>query len=86
MFQITGAFAEFERSMIKQRIHAGLKRALEHGVRLGRPRISDELAQRIRTQLQTGKGILAVAKACGVGTGTVHRIAQEMRRPFEAAA
>jgi DNA invertase Pin-like site-specific DNA recombinase len=27
MFQITGAFAEFERSMIRQRIRAGLKRA-----------------------------------------------------------
>ena len=28
MFQITGAFAEFERSMIRQRINAGLKRAV----------------------------------------------------------
>jgi hypothetical protein len=26
MFQITGAFAEFERSMIRQRVRAGLKR------------------------------------------------------------
>ena len=24
MFQVTGAFAEFERSMIRQRVHAGL--------------------------------------------------------------
>ena len=30
MFQVTGAFAEFERSMIRQRVHAGLKRAVEH--------------------------------------------------------
>jgi hypothetical protein len=37
MFQITGAFAEFERSMIRQRINAGLKRAVEAGQRLGRP-------------------------------------------------
>ena len=29
MFQITGAFAEFERSMIRQRVNAGLKRAVE---------------------------------------------------------
>jgi DNA invertase Pin-like site-specific DNA recombinase len=27
MFQVCGAFAEFERSMIRQRINAGLKRA-----------------------------------------------------------
>ena len=31
MFQITGAFAEFERSMIRQRVCAGLKRAMEKG-------------------------------------------------------
>jgi DNA invertase Pin-like site-specific DNA recombinase len=38
MFQVTGAFAEFERGMIRQRIHAGLKRAVEAGKILGRPR------------------------------------------------
>ncbi len=28
LFQITGAFAEFERSMIRQRVRLGLKRAI----------------------------------------------------------
>ena len=40
MFQITGAFAEFERSMIRQRINAGLRRAKAAGKQLGRPRVS----------------------------------------------
>ena len=31
MFQITGAFAEFERGTIRQRVRAGLKRAVETG-------------------------------------------------------
>jgi DNA invertase Pin-like site-specific DNA recombinase len=31
MFQVTGAVAEFERSMIRQRVNAGLKRAVEAG-------------------------------------------------------
>jgi DNA invertase Pin-like site-specific DNA recombinase len=35
MFQVTGAFAEFERSMIRQRINAGLKRAVAQGDRAG---------------------------------------------------
>jgi hypothetical protein len=37
--------------------------------------------------LQAKKGILAVAKELGVGTGTVHRIAREMGagRPFDDA-
>jgi DNA invertase Pin-like site-specific DNA recombinase len=86
MFQVTGAFAEFERSMIRQRVHAGLKRAVEAGKTLGRPRISAALEKRIQAQLRAGKGILKVAREVGVGTGTVQRIAQELPRPFEVAA
>jgi DNA invertase Pin-like site-specific DNA recombinase len=85
MFQITGAFAEFERSMIRQRVRAGLKRAVERGSTLGRPKIAPELEKRIQTQLRAGKGILATAKELGVGTGTVHRIARAMG-PFVVAA
>ena len=40
MFQVTGAFAEFERSMIRQRVNAGLKRAVDAGKQLGRPRMT----------------------------------------------
>jgi DNA invertase Pin-like site-specific DNA recombinase len=36
VFQLTGAFAEFERTMIRQRIKAGLKRAVAQGVKLAR--------------------------------------------------
>jgi DNA invertase Pin-like site-specific DNA recombinase len=85
MFQVTGAFAEFERSMIRQRVRAGLKRAVESGKQLGSPAIE----KRIQTQLRAGKGMLAVAKECGVGTGTVQRIAREMvgvARPFDGAS
>ena len=39
VFQLTGAFAEFERTMIRQRVKAGLKRAVAQGVKLGRPKI-----------------------------------------------
>jgi Resolvase, N terminal domain len=85
MFQITGAFAEFERSMIRQRVRAGLKRAVEKCSILGRPRISAELEKHIQAQLRAGKVILATAKELGVDTGTVHRIARAMR-PFESAA
>jgi DNA invertase Pin-like site-specific DNA recombinase len=68
MFQITGAFAEFERSMIRQRIRAGLRRAVEAGKQLGRPKIDPALEKRIESQLRAGKGMLAIAKALGVGT------------------
>jgi DNA invertase Pin-like site-specific DNA recombinase len=85
MFQVTGAFAEFERSMIRQRVHAGLKRAVEAGKTLGRPRISAALEKRIQDRLRAGMGIIKVAREVGVGNGTVQRIADEMHRPFVAA-
>src|SRR6516164_9134251 len=88
MFQIVGAFAEFERSMIRQRINAGLKRAIEAGKKLGRPRIDPSLEKRIQSQLRAGKGMLKVAAEFGVGSGTVQRIKREMEEdgPLESAA
>jgi DNA invertase Pin-like site-specific DNA recombinase len=87
MFQITGAFAEFERSMIRQRVNAGLKRAVEAGKQLGRPRIDPALEKRIQSQLPGGKGMSKVAAECGVGSGTVQRIKHEMEgRPFGGAS
>jgi DNA invertase Pin-like site-specific DNA recombinase len=85
MFQVCGAFAEFERGMIRQRVHAGLKRAVAQGKQLGRPRIDPALEKRIQAHLRGGKGIRKVARECDVGTGTVQRIADEMHRPFVAA-
>ena len=73
-----GAFAEFERSMIRQRVNLGLKRAVAQGKRLGRPKIEPELERRVQRELGKGNGILKVAKRMGLGTGTVHRIAREL--------
>ena len=78
MFQITGAFAEFERSMIQQRVRLGLKRAVAQGKQLGRPAIAGDLERKAQRQLRKGTGILKVAKLVGLGTGTVHRIKREM--------
>ena len=58
MFQVCGAFAEFERSMIRQRIHAGLKRAVAQGTQLGRPRTIPRLKS-------ASKRICVAAKAYG---------------------
>jgi DNA invertase Pin-like site-specific DNA recombinase len=78
MFQVTGAFAEFERSMIRQRVKLGLKRAVAQGKHLGRPPITVELERKAQRALRKGTGILKVAKLVGLGTGTVHRIKREM--------
>jgi DNA invertase Pin-like site-specific DNA recombinase len=81
LFQITGAFAEFERSMIRQRVNAGLARARAQGKRLGRPRIDKKTEHAVRVALTSGTmGMLKIAAAFSVGSGTVQRIKAEMRR------
>jgi DNA invertase Pin-like site-specific DNA recombinase len=88
MFQITGAFAEFERSMIRQRVRAGLKRAVESGKQLGRPKIDPAMENRIKAQLRAKRGMIAIARDLKVGTGTVQRVKREMEGggPFGGVA
>jgi DNA invertase Pin-like site-specific DNA recombinase len=47
MFQMMGVFAEFERAMIRERLLAGLARAKEQGISLGRRRLEDSDAVRV---------------------------------------
>jgi DNA invertase Pin-like site-specific DNA recombinase len=77
MFQVTGAFAEFERSMIRQRINAGLKRAVAEGKQLGRPKMEPEVERKISAMLRKGVGINSVARELGVGNSVVERIRRE---------
>ena len=77
-FQVTGAFAEFERAMIRSRVTAGLARAKARGVHLGRPRTSAKVEAAICARLKAGEGIKKVAKRIGVGNGTVARIKAAM--------
>lgn len=83
MFQMLGVFAEFEAAMIRERVRAGVARAKRHGTKsgraIGRPKIDPKREAAVRRSLQAGTGILKTAKAAGVGTGTVARIAHEMR-------
>lgn len=80
MFHVCGAFAEFERTMIKQRVRAGIKRARAAGVKFGRPKLDAKTETAIRRDLERGEiGMLKIAARHGVGSGTVQRIAHEMK-------
>jgi DNA invertase Pin-like site-specific DNA recombinase len=74
LFQMCGVFAEFERSMIQERVKAGLARAKASGKTLGRPRVSDEIEERIRELRANGRGIISIARELHVGGGTVQRV------------
>jgi DNA invertase Pin-like site-specific DNA recombinase len=75
MFQIIGAMAEFERSLIQERVKAGLRNAIAKGRRLGRPR-ADVDESRVEALRATGASWRAIAEKLGVGVATVHRVAQ----------
>jgi DNA invertase Pin-like site-specific DNA recombinase len=74
MFQMLGVFAEFERGIIRERVNAGLARAKEKGVTLGRPRIDPEVEKRIRQLRKKGYGFLKIGRELGVGTSAVQRV------------
>ena len=74
MFQMCGVFAEFERGIIKERINAGLARAKEKGVRLGRRPVKAKVEERIRELRADGMGMLKIGRTVGVGTSVVQRV------------
>jgi len=74
MFQMMGVFAEFERSMISERVKAGLARTKAKGTKLGRPRTSPQTEAQILKLRDKGMGMLRIGKELGVGTGTVQRV------------
>jgi DNA invertase Pin-like site-specific DNA recombinase len=75
MLSMCGVFAEFERSIIVERINAGLARARAQGKELGRPRVADRTETEIRKMLAKGTGKLKIARTLGVGVSTVQRVA-----------
>lgn len=78
MFQMCGVFAEFERSIIRERVNAGLTRAKANGKMLGRPRIDSEVEAAIRAALaKRDKGMRKIARELGVGVSVVQRINME---------
>ena len=74
LFQMLGVFAEFERSMIQERVKAGMARARSQGRQFGRPRIAAAREAEISLLLSQGIGVNSVAHAVGVGNSVVQRV------------
>ncbi|MFT7724603.1 MAG: recombinase family protein [Roseateles sp.] len=78
MFQLLGAFAEFERSLINERCTAGRIAARARGVRCTKPRKFDyESALRMRN---SGASITQIAEAHGVSFESVKCAIYRMKR------
>lgn len=72
VFTIMGAIAEFERSLIRERVLAGLRRAKENGIRLGRPSLEVDL-DKMKKLVLNGNSVREIAKQMGISKSLVHK-------------
>jgi DNA invertase Pin-like site-specific DNA recombinase len=76
VFQIFGAIAQFERTLIGERVRAGIAEAKRNGKRLGRPAIktlSAEEVKRIKAARRKGATLRKLATQFGSSLWAVHQ-------------
>lgn len=73
LFNIFGSLAQFERSLIKERIMAGLKAAEKRGRKGGRPRsITDEKMEAIVEDLKSGVNKATICRNFSIKRSTLY--------------
>ena len=72
VFTVLGAVAELERSLIAERVRAGLRNARAKGKTLGRPRANVDAARIGRLRAQ-GRSVRAIAVELGYSRSLVHK-------------
>jgi DNA invertase Pin-like site-specific DNA recombinase len=76
LLSVMGAFAEFERSLIKERQREGIALAKKAGVYKGRkPSLSAERAAELRKRVQAGEKKAALAREFGISRETLYQYA-----------
>jgi DNA invertase Pin-like site-specific DNA recombinase len=76
IFQIVGALAEFERSLIQERTRAGLAAARRRGIQLGRKKKilpGSKVIRHARKLIKGGESVGDVAATLKVGRSTLYR-------------
>lgn len=75
VFSIFGAIGEFEREMIRSRIHAGLHRARLEGKRLGRPtNVNDAVKASVKVLREQGWSYHKIARELHIGVDNCRKI------------
>ncbi len=75
IFTVLGAVAELERSLIAERVRAGLRNARAKGKRLGRPKKVVDVAK-IAALRAEGRSWSEISALMGMGRGTAQRALQ----------
>lgn len=74
MFTMIAAFAEFEKSLIVERVKSGMANAKAKGIIIGRPSLGKNTQIRINAMHQKGASIRMIANTLKVSLGSVHKI------------
>lgn len=77
MMHLIGAFAEFEASLIRERVRAGLNNARAKGRQLGRPRKIDP--EKLVELRKSGLSFSQIAKQTGHSKSAVHKTLQNRK-------
>jgi len=85
MIVIVGAIAELEKSLIVERVRAGMRRAKLEGRRIGRAPLNVDRAAIVRDRL-AGLSLTEVAKRYQVSRATVVRLVRDSKQPEMVAA
>jgi DNA invertase Pin-like site-specific DNA recombinase len=84
LFQIIGAIAQWERSLIVERVRAGLQHARSEGKRLGRPPLRvlkpKDISELRKERARTKATFRALATKYGLSVFTVHKICAGKRK------
>lgn len=74
LLSVMGAFAEFERSLIRERQREGVEAARSRGVYRGRkPALSPAQAEQVRARVAAGEQKASIARDLGVSRETVYQ-------------
>lgn len=73
------AVAEFERSIIRERVNAGLRAARARGARLGRPNSHRKHHDAVARLLAQGKGVREIGRTLGVSSASASRLVAQVR-------
>lgn len=73
MLQMMGAFAEFERTMIKSRQREGIRKAKERGQQFGRKSLKPKLVTELKNRKKKGQSVIEIANLMNIGTSTVYK-------------
>lgn len=80
MLHILGAFAEFERELIRERTVIGMRSAMERGVRVGRPRALSLTVEHVAVErYQRGESYSAIARDLGCHLSSIKRAVRRDR-------